>query len=407
MNKQLFLLLIGRIMTNLADSLYMIATIWYVKEVTASPFLIGLTSAIAMLPVTIQFLYGPIIDRFPKRKILFIAEAGQGVLLAIISILYFAETLWLPLLFVFMFMALSLAEATYPTENALIQRLAGKESLTKVNSIFAFSYQTLDIILDAISGILILFLGIGIIYASNSLLLLAIGFMFLLFLKVPSTNKERSSLTEKFFVQYKEDFVEGYQVVRKQTTLLAVLFGIIVINVMATMGLAMLPVISDNPAEYGFWLTAMSIGTLCGTVISSRLDRFLLRGIFPIASALAGLAWIGAFLFYGKAPLIICMVLFGVSWVAVGILSIYVQTIIQVNLPEDHVGSGFAFLSSLLGSLSPLGYMIGGLLGEWSGAEIVLMIAGSGYLVFTIYFLIHPTLKNLNNRINEPFQLHN
>lgn len=402
MNKQLLILLFGRIVMNFADSLYMIATIWFVKISTDSPFLIGLTSAVAMLPVTLQFLYGPIIDRVSKRKILYIAAIGQGILVGFITLLYFNNALWLPLLYVLMFLALTLSEVTYPTESALIERLSTRKDLTKVNSIFAFSYQSLDTIADAISGIIIVFVGLGMIYVSNSILLLCTGLLFLIYLKVPKSKKEVQPTTMKFLQQYKEDFKDGYSVVKKQKVLLSILFGVIGINLSATMGLAMLPVISSNSAEYGFWLTAMSIGTLIGALLASRLEKFPLNRIMPLASLLSGACWIISFATMDM--FVIPYFLFGMSWIGVGIISIYVHTLIQVNLPEDYIGLGFAFLSSLLGSLSPLGYLIGGIFGELSSGLTILYISGLGYLVFTIYFLLHPKLNKLSNPINMNFE---
>ncbi|PFG13521.1 MFS transporter [Bacillus sp. es.036] len=401
MNKQLVILLIGRITTNFADSFYMIATIWYVKTVTDSVFLIGLTSAIAMLPITLQFLYGPIIDRFSKRKILFLAELGQGLFICFISILYFTNALWLPLLLLLMFLALAFSEATYPTESALIEGLSVRKNLTKVNSVFAFSYQTLDIISDAISGILIAFLGIGFIYASNSVLLIGTGLLFFFYLKVPKSKKEEQPSTLTFLAQYKADFIDGFQVVRKQKTLLKILFGVIGINVMATMGIAMLPVISSNSANYGFWLTAMSVGTLIGTLVANRLNHMPLNTIMPITSFISGVCWIVSI--YTLDLYLVPYLLFGAAWIGVGILSIYIQTLIQVNLPKEYLGIGFAFLSSLLGSLSPLGYFLGGVFGEITSALLILLLSGVGYIAFSVYFVLHPTLNKLTNELNVSF----
>jgi MFS family permease len=402
MNRQLMILLLGRIVTNFADSLYMIATVWYVKSMTDSALLVGLTSAIAILPVTIQFLYGPIIDRYSKRRILFIAEIGQGIIVGLISLLYFTDALWLPLLFVLMFFALSLSEATYPTESALIERLTSREKLTKVNSIFSFSYQALDIICDAVSGILITFIGLGYIYISNSFLLICTGLMFLIYLNIPKSKKECDSEKSSFFKQYKEDFINGFYVVKKQKVLLSILFGVIFINVIATMGLAMLPVISKTPAEYGFWLTALSIGTLTGTVLASKIYKLPLNWVFPFVSLLSGILWcLSVFI---NDHLLFPYILFGMSWVGVGILSIYVQTLIQVNLPSEYLGIGFAFLSSLLGSLSPIGYFLGGLIGEFTSGSLVLFLASLGYIIFAIYFLLHPKLRKLNNPLSVSFE---
>ncbi|MGF3104008.1 MFS transporter [Rossellomorea sp. DUT-2] len=402
MNRQLLILLTGRIITNFADSFYMIATIWYVKSATASPFLIGLTSAVAILPVTIQFLYGPIIDRFSKRKILYVAMLGQGVLVTVISILYFTNLLWLPLLFSLMFLALSLSESTYPTESALIESLTPHDKLTKVNSIFAFSYQTLDIICDAVSGILIAFIGLGMVYVTNSVLLIGTGMLFLFYLKVPRSKKETEVQTLSFIKQYKEDFKEGFLVVKKRHTLLSMVIGIVGMNVMATIGIAMLPVISDTSVEYGFWLTAISLGTLTGTILSSKVEKFALNRILPALSLWSGLFWLLAFVLIEVS--VIPYILFALSWMGIGILSIFVQTLIQVNLPKGYIGIGFAFISSLLGSLSPLGYILGGILGEFTSGRYLLVISGIGYLIFAVYFLANPLLKKLNKPLSVSFE---
>jgi len=333
MNTSLMILLFGRILTNFSDSFYLVATVWYVKNATNSPLLVGITSAIAILPITIQFLYGPIIDRFSKRKILFFASIGQGFFINILSILYYSESLWLPVLFLLMFLSLSFSEATYPTENALIERLATRDKLAKVNSIFSFSYQTLNIICDAISGILIAFVGLGVIYISNSVLLILTGLLFFFYLKVPKSPKEQETPTHHFFKQYKKDFVDGYHVVKEQKTLLSILFGVIGINVLATMGLAMLPVISSSSVKYGFWLTSMSIWSIVGTILSSRLEKLPLNKIFPFVSLFSGVSWLISMILIDHY--LIPFIFFGLAWFGIAIMGIYIQTLIQVNLPEE------------------------------------------------------------------------
>ncbi|MBB2480812.1 MFS transporter [Bacillus sp. APMAM] len=402
MSKPLFVLLLGRILTNFSDSFDKIATIWYVKNTTDSSLLIGITSAIAILPITIQFLYGPIIDRFSKRRILFFASIGQGLFISIISILYYAESLWLPVLFLLMFLSLTFSEATYPTENALIERLASRDKLAKVNSIFAFSYQTLDIICDAISGILIAFVGLGVIYISNSVLLIFTGMLFLFYLKVPASKRESEATTNHFFKQYKKDFADGFRVVKRQKTLLSILFGVIGINVLATMGLAMLPVISNTSVKYGFWLTSMSIGSIVGTILSSRLEKMPLNRVLPLTSLISSTSWLLAMVTVNQ--FIVPYIFFGLAWLGIGIMGIYIQTLIQVNLPEEYLGTGFAFLSSLLGSLSPIGFFLGGLLGQLTSSYLVLYLACLGYFGFAVYFWVHPKLSRLENELSSRFE---
>lgn len=405
MNKQLIILLIGRILTNFADSLYMIATIWYVKTVTGSPLLVGVTEAAAMLPILVQFLYGPLIDRLNKKVILYMAEFFQAVMLIIISLFYFNQQLTFPLLLGLMLLAFMVSEITYPVENTLIDVFADREKLTRINSIFAFCYQTLDLICNGISGILIALAGIGTIYLSNSVILIASGLLFLLFLKIPQkASADKADLkTRSFFQEYKLDLMEGLAAVKNSGTLLTIMMGIAVINLMATMGLSMLPFVSPEPSSYGFWLTAMAVGTLLGSIIAGKLDRFPLNQVMPTLSFLAGGSWVVAI--SCSNVLFISYLFFGIAWMGIGVLSVYVQTLIQVNLPEKFLGRGFAFLSSFLGAISPLGYLLGGILGEVTTAATVLMAASSGYFIFGIYFIFHPKLRQLNNRLSTPIKL--
>ncbi|WEG12112.1 MFS transporter [Pullulanibacillus sp. KACC 23026] len=376
-----------------------------VKTVTDSPFLIGITSAVAILPVTFQFIYGPIIDRYSKRKILYFAMIGQSIIVGVISIVYFIHLLWLPLLLFMMFISFLLSEITFPTESSLIEVLSPREKLTKINSIFEFCYQSLDIICNGISGILVLFIGVGFIYVSNSCLLFFVGLIFLVYLKVPKTKKESERSTNDFLQQYKVDFIQGFQIVKEQTILLNIVFGVIGMNVMATMGIAMLPVISKTSAQYGFWLTAMSIGTLLGTLLANKVEKFPLNLVMPIISLFTGVVWVMSTLLVNK--LIFATILFGIAWIGIGILNIYVQTLIQVNLPEEYIGLGFSFISSILGSLSPIGYFIGGLMGGLTSGKIILFISGLGYLGFTVYFLLNPKLNSLKNQLNKRFERSN
>ncbi|MEK5389034.1 hypothetical protein NSQ59_01440 [Margalitia sp. FSL K6-0131] len=185
----------------------------------------------------------------------------------------------------------------------------------------------------------------------------------------------------------------------EQKTLLSILFGVIGINVLATMGLAMLPVISNTSVKYGFWLTSMSI---VGTILSSRLEKMPLNRVLPLTSLISGTSWLLAMVTVNQ--FIVPYIFFGLAWLGIGIMGIYIQTLIQVNLPEEYLGTGFAFLSSLLGSLSPIGFFLGGLLGQLTSSYLVLYLACLGYFGFAVYFWVHPKLSRLENELSSRFE---
>ncbi|SDW15158.1 hypothetical protein SAMN05444487_101397 [Marininema mesophilum] len=82
------ILLFCRILTNIVDSLYTIATIWYVKEVTNSPLYIGIAGFIITFPVLFQMFFGPLIDAFSKKNLLLMSAGIQGGIFLILATLY-------------------------------------------------------------------------------------------------------------------------------------------------------------------------------------------------------------------------------------------------------------------------------------------------------------------------------
>lgn len=65
-------LIIGRLLTNTADSIYFITTMWLVYDLTKSSFLTGILSSLILIPKCMQMFYGPVIDHFNVKKCLFI-----------------------------------------------------------------------------------------------------------------------------------------------------------------------------------------------------------------------------------------------------------------------------------------------------------------------------------------------
>src|SRR5699024_626997 len=94
MKKRNFILLIsGRIITNIGDSLYAVASMWLVYELTKSNFFTGLAGFLTAAPIALQFFIGPIIDRIEHRSILIYSQMIQAVLLAVIPVAYYFDAL--------------------------------------------------------------------------------------------------------------------------------------------------------------------------------------------------------------------------------------------------------------------------------------------------------------------------
>ncbi|QKS70340.1 MFS transporter [Paenalkalicoccus suaedae] len=396
MHNQLKLLLGGRVSTNVIDSFYFIAAVWYVTVETNSPLLIGVTGAVQALPVVLSFILGPIIDRYQKRTILIVSIGVQSIAVLSIAGTYYASSLSVPFLLVMLFIAQLASVSMRITEQTMIRRWTIDEDLTKVNGYFAFSYQTVDIIGDALAGFAVALVGIGVIFSLSTVTLIGVGLLFAVWLK--HDHKKSKTTYASFLNTYRRDFLQGAKVVIGRRRLLAIFAGIVLMNVSGAMGLAVLPAIASGADQYGLWLLATSIGMLVGSLLAKRVADVPIRWLFSALGMFVGIAWIVAF----SLPIsFLSFVLFGVAWVGIGMFGVYLPTLIQVNIPEEYIGVGFSFLTAFLGCLSPAAFVLGGVIGEWLHPLIVLQISGVGYILFSAYMWIHPSLRRLENRVEE------
>ena len=102
-------LLVGRVTTNIADSLFYMAVLWYFKETGHSPFMVAVLLTVTSGVDMVSFGLGPLIDRISMKKLLnystiiqaAISAAVVGVLQlgqggigadAVVLILYTAST---------------------------------------------------------------------------------------------------------------------------------------------------------------------------------------------------------------------------------------------------------------------------------------------------------------------------
>lgn len=63
-NQNFSLLFLGRLLTNIGDSLYYIAAMWLVYDLGGSAFYSGLAGFLTLFPELFSFLTGPILDRY-------------------------------------------------------------------------------------------------------------------------------------------------------------------------------------------------------------------------------------------------------------------------------------------------------------------------------------------------------
>ncbi|MGM2508235.1 MFS transporter [Bacillus cereus group sp. BceL035] len=389
-NRNFLLLFLGRIFTNIGDSLYYVAAMWLVYKLSGNPFYSGLAGFLTLLPSALQFLTGPFVDRWQIKNTLVITQVLQCILILIIPITHYFDLLTVQLLLIIMPIVAFIEQFAYPAQSKALPLLLHKTQLLKGNSLFSFAYQGIDLICTTLSGILVALFGAITLYVIDSITF-AITALLFFSLKMPQQTETVTSLSTK---QYFSDLKEGFSIVFR--SLMGIfLIGSVVANFSIGMTMAILPSFADSLGgvkSYGFFLAAISAGSLIGALFSSWVGKrnvgrtsiigFATGAIFWFFSTVVPFQWLSIFLF-------------GLAWVPIGATNILFATISQIVIPNQYIGRINSVMRSMGTIAMPFGSLIGGYTANVFSSQLIFALASTGILFISLVWLLHPKLRAL------------
>ncbi|MGN5651381.1 MFS transporter [Bacillus sp. Brlt_9] len=389
-NRNFLLLFLGRIFTNIGDSLYYVAAMWLVYKLSGNPFYSGLAGFLTLLPSALQFLTGPFVDRWSIKNTLVITQVLQCILILIIPITHYFDLLTVQLLLIIMPIVAFIEQFAYPAQSKALPLLLHKTQLLKGNSLFSFAYQGIDLICTTLSGILVALFGAITLYVIDSFTF-AITALLFFSLKMPKQTEAGTTLSTK---QYFSDLKEGFSIVFR--SLMGVfLIGSVVANFSIGMTMAILPSFADSLGGvklYGFFLAAISAGSLIGALFSSWVGKrnvgrvsiisFATGAIFWFLSTIIPFQWMSIFLF-------------GLAWIPIGATNILFATISQMVIPNQYIGRINSVMRSMGTIAMPFGSLIGGYTANVFSSQLIFALASIGIFFISLVWLLHPKLRAL------------
>jgi len=449
-NRDFVRLFAGRVITNAGDSLYFIAAMWLVYDLTGDPFYSGVAGFLTLAPSGLQAFFGPLVDRWDLRRLLVRTQVIQGVVILTLPVAHALGMLTAPLILVVMPVLSTLNQFVYPAQTAALPRIVEDEELVEANSAFALAYQGIDSVFNAVGGVLIALIGAVTLFVVDSVTFLAAALLFAT-LTIPAaegasepdagestvgpdtsddgTDPETVPVTDGGEGSddgedgdedggegsedgsegsedgsegsedgedggYLTDLREGVEYLRG--TFLAVLMGgSLVINfALGTMNSTM-PAYADGiggPEAYGILLAALSIGVFVGAAVASRFERFRFGRLSIVGFLFGGLVWIAA-IWIDWLPA--TAVLLGLAGVPVGTTNVLLNSLVQTVTPEPLLGRVSAVLGSVSSIMVPFGALTGGTAASTFGPVPVMFVAGAGFLFLGAYVFAFPTLRHL------------
>ncbi|WP_414052738.1 MFS transporter [Macrococcus animalis] len=394
-------LLLGRIFTNAADSIYFIISSLYIYEITRSAFISGFTTSAMLAVKFIQLFYGPIIDHFNIKKILILSQTLQAILMMILSICIINNyNHWL-LIISLVILSMLFGELSYPISNKLVPLLLSKEDLVKGNAQMTFANNTLDIVLNAVIAALFFTMSANVFYIISAILFLLAT---VCYWKLLDTNHINKKTTIKF--NYFQSLMAGLKIV-SSSFLWIFIIGAFSVNLGIGIVYGALPKLAhdvDNPTYYGLFLATMSIGMILSTLIATRFKRVPLGKLMILLFTVAGSSILTGLVI--KLPFY--LIFYGLSWVIVGISILILLSVNQSIIPNEYLAR-VSSVSNSFGILGlPLGSLLAGILLENISAIQLISLSGICYLGLAILWLMIPTLrkqKKIDNILANDFGL--
>lgn len=399
----------GSFLSNIGTWMQAVAQGWLVRELTASPALIGFVSFAGSFPqIAFSLFSGVYADLFNRRKLLLWTQVVQLVCAAALGTLVLLRDwkIW-PALSIWHVIAISFASGVAttlanPTYQALTLDIVGREDLPSAIALNSAQFNLSRIIGPTINGLLFSLIGVAGCYFLNSVSFLAVVAA-LLRMQFPLWHPPDKRDAREVVRQ----MVAGLRYVRGRPRVLSLLGIATAISLFGLPYLTFMPVFARDVLhlnERGFSLMWASIGV--GALISALVMAYVLsnsrsRGkLLVIATLSFGLVVIAFALSRNAKLSMFCLMLVGGGMVSI---TTTVNTLLQTLVRDEMRGRVMSMYSLSFMGIPPIGSLliglIAGLVGDrmgFNGAQLALAMGGAVIVLVASYVIVAvPRLREL------------
>lgn len=388
LNSNIKRLLINQVISTFSSTFGTFAVSWIVYDITDSKIAMGglwLVSISASLLV--QFLVGPVIDRYRRTSMMKLSEIIRA--LSYLSVLVFLLVNQVTVEKLYIASFLSSIVVYDSAANALIPKITDNKDLIKVNAKMSGATQLIRLLTFPISGFFITFLG-------HALSLTAIILLFLSsFVMIYSIQESPSILPPK--QSWYKQFKNGLQIYQQHKILiyLSIFIASTSFGVFATQAMY-IPYVTDildgSSFDYGLFAAAFPLGYVIGTYLVGRLTIFEnhLYTIMISSLFLGGCTYI----FLGLTnTLWIALMIEATAGIFMPFWNVYSSTLYQKIVPESLLGQVYSVRYLLTKAVTPLGIVFGTFIATAYSIPIlfltigifIIIVSGLG-IVYTIVF---------------------
>ncbi|MGM2511064.1 MFS transporter [Bacillus cereus group sp. BceL035] len=397
-SKEYKIFIFGLLISRIGDSLYTFALPWIAYQLTGSAVIMSSLFAINVLPIV---LFGPlvgvIIDRYDRKKLLWIADITNIILVSLVPILYALHLLEIWHLYVITFTLAVMSMLFDVTTVTVIPHIAGA-SLTKANSFYQMVNQLASLFGPMIAGFFISFIGGFQVLWINVLSFIATLVAVILLPSMKTVNKK--SEDKNTLQNVLANLVNGFKWLKNDRLNLALSFQAMIGNfgASAVLGVFMYYLLSTlqlTPEQSGFNYSLIGIGGLLGSLIAVPLEKRLQRGLLIPLLLFVGAIGLTFALWstYWLAPGIAFGIAFGIAMTCNIAWNTIVATIRQETVPSNMQGRVLGFSRVLTRLAMPLGALVGGIISAYNPVFVFALAAFTKLL--EVFIAIYSPIRKI------------
>ncbi len=377
-NPKYCLYFISRIISRLGDVAYKIGISWYALSVTGSAVALGNTLFFTYLPQFIfGFFSGYVADRFDRKKVMVVSDVIRGLLvLALILTMLLTNLKSMTVIYIISFLLASIRVFFSPASMAFIPQIVPKNQLVTAGAINSVSMDLVDILGNALAGLMIGLLGMTSAFVFDSFSFFMGAFLVAL-IGQKATDKlevsQESFSPKAVFLDIKEGIHYVFKDHFIRAFLILLLFSNISYGIMYTLPAILVQnVLQMSAKAYGYIETSLALGMfigvfLIGLVSLKKVGKLFIYGLFTSGLVLLAMASSTHYLIY-----LVLFFAFGLC----DALTVPIYGYLQSYIQDDIKGRAFATIDCVIMLALPVIMLLIGHLVEWFGPSLLIGVSG-------------------------------
>ncbi len=390
-NRDFILLQIGMFISRSGTFMQDIAINWQLYQLTKSPLSLGILGLAKFIPILIfSMISGIAADVFSRKKIILLVQVFSIFNALALAILTISGKITPLLIYLLVGLEAGLLSFEMPARQAILPNIVKKEDFSLAVNINNILYSSTNFIGPAISGFIIAFSGVQLIYLINAFSFLSV-IIALIFMKPIVKTLEKQPVFNL------ESIKEGIKFVFKTP----LIYSSMLIDFVATffasattlMPIFAVDILKVGPKELGFLYAAPSIGAIIAGMLFSFINKIKSKGKLLVFSiCFFGLNTI---FFALSRNFYLSLLFIGLSGAGDMISTIIRNVMRQLNTP-DYLRGRMTAVNMVFYTGGPqLGETEAGIAASLIGTPLSVAFGGIATIIATIYIAIKtPQLLN-------------